>query len=283
MLDFRLETFLTICDCMNYRKTAELLHITQPAVSQQIHHLEKEYGCKLFQYENRTLTKTREAEILEKYARAVRLQDRTMRELLQKKRGCNLRIGATKTIGDYVLKDYVSRYLSTEENELFYYVANTRYLLRELEDNQLDFAVIEGFFDKNKFDSVLLRKEPFVGICHKDHPFAGKKVPIEKLFSETIIHRENGSGTRAVLEQELEGYNDSLSLFHRQICISNFPMILHLVKTGIGISFVYNVLADSDPELGKFWIDGDSIVREFNIVFLKYADLQEKIQCFFGA
>lgn len=49
MLDYRIDTFLTLCESMNYRKTAEILHISQPAVTQQIHYLENQYGQKLFQ------------------------------------------------------------------------------------------------------------------------------------------------------------------------------------------------------------------------------------------
>ena len=48
MIDTRIETFLTLCRVMNYRKTAELLNMTQPAVTQHIHFLEEQYGCKLF-------------------------------------------------------------------------------------------------------------------------------------------------------------------------------------------------------------------------------------------
>lgn len=48
MLDHRTKTFMTVCNVMNYREAAELLHITQPAVTQHIQFLEKEYGCRLF-------------------------------------------------------------------------------------------------------------------------------------------------------------------------------------------------------------------------------------------
>ena len=61
MIDTRIETFLTLCRVMNYRKTAELLNMTQPAVTQHIHFLEEQYGCKLFSYDRRTLTMTKEA------------------------------------------------------------------------------------------------------------------------------------------------------------------------------------------------------------------------------
>ena len=48
MLDFRMETFLTVCNDMNFTHAAEHLNLTQPAVSQHIKHLEKTYGTELF-------------------------------------------------------------------------------------------------------------------------------------------------------------------------------------------------------------------------------------------
>ena len=280
MVDRRVDTFLLLCQLMNYRKTADALGITQPAVTQQIHFLEREYGCKLFTYENSRLRKTEAAITLEQYARAIRLQDQHLRDKLSSTVR-ELKIGATKTIGDYVLKDDIQRYLSKEDHALSLVVDNTKHLLKMLDENELDFAVIEGYFDHSQFDSQLFRKEPFVGICPRNHPFAGKEVSLAELFQETIIHREAGSGTRAILEQKLRGYNESLDRFKRQICISSFPVILDLVKKGFGVSFVYEVLADSDPDIAKFSIRGEHIVREFNIVYLKHADLQEKISWFF--
>ena len=280
MLDYRMDTFLTLCEQMNYRKTADLLHISQPAVTQQIHHLETRYGQKLFEYENRRLVKTEAAVILERYARAAKLQEQDLLQKLENSPIRTLRVGATKTIGDYYLKAHIRRYLQSPDHALTLIVDNTKHLLRLLEENELDFAVVEGFFDKTRFDSFLLHREPFVGICRRDHPFAGREVTIEELLEETIIHREDGSGTRAILEQELLGYNESLQRFQRHICISSFNIILDLVKQGLGVSFVYSILADSDPELAKFSMRGKHVVREFNVVYLKYADIQEKTRLF---
>lgn len=281
MIDYRISTFLALCEHMNHHKTAEALHITQPAVTQQIRHLEREYGCRLFTYENRRLVKTQAAVILERHSRAMLLQEQQLREKLTESPARELRVGATKTVGDYFLGDAIGSYLRLQENALTLIVDNTEHLLALLEEHKLDFAVIEGFFDKRCFDSILLRREPFVGICRKDHPFAGREVTIDELLAETIIHREDGSGTRAILEQELSGYNESLQRFRRRICISSFRLILDMVKRGLGISFVYNILADSDPELAKFTLRGETVIREFNIVYLKYADLREKIGWFF--
>ena len=66
----------------------------------------------------------------------------------------------------------------------------------------------------------------------------------------------------------------------KYLCISSFKMIIDLIKSGYGISFVYEVLAKSDPELGIFTLKGEPLIREFNIIYLKYAEVGEKIGWF---
>ena len=151
MLDYRMDTFLTLCEQMNYRKTADLLHISQPAVTQQIHHLETQYGQKLFQYENRRLVKTEAAVILERYARAAKLQEQDLLQKLENSPIRTLRVGAIKTIGDYYLKAHIRRYLQSPDHALTLIVDNTKHLLRLLEENELDFAVVEGFTVKSQY------------------------------------------------------------------------------------------------------------------------------------
>ena len=52
-MDQKLSTFLTLCSTMNYRRAADALHLTQPAVTKQIQALEAQYGVKLFSYDER--------------------------------------------------------------------------------------------------------------------------------------------------------------------------------------------------------------------------------------
>ena len=66
----------------------------------------------------------------------------------------------------------------------------------------------------------------------------------------------------------------------KYLCISSFKMIIDLIKSGYGISFVYEVLAKSNPELGIFTLKGEPIVREFNVIYLKHADVREKMEWF---
>ena len=113
------------------------------------------------------------------------------------------------------LRNRIHDFLNQPDTALTLIVDNTKHLLHLLEQNTLDYAIIEGFFDKNRFGSQLYRREPFVGICPKDHPFAGREVSVEEILKETLIHRENGSGTLAILEEKLLEHNESLERFHR--------------------------------------------------------------------
>ena len=74
MLDYRVLTFLTLYDEMNYRRTAQKLNMTQPGVTQHIHYLENYYGVKLFEYDGRTLAKTKNAQRLKKYFDSVKAE-----------------------------------------------------------------------------------------------------------------------------------------------------------------------------------------------------------------
>ena len=107
-MDQRLETFLTVCATMNYRKAAEQLHLTQTAVTKQIQALEALYGVRLFTYDSRKLRKTAQGETLEIYAISQRYQDEELRRALKRQEKTSLRIGATKSIGDYILLRAVS-------------------------------------------------------------------------------------------------------------------------------------------------------------------------------
>ena len=74
-MDPKLQTFLHLCRTMNYRQTAEQLHLSQPAVTRQIQSLEQQYSVKLFTYDGRRLSKTPACLLLEQYAMTLQYND----------------------------------------------------------------------------------------------------------------------------------------------------------------------------------------------------------------
>ncbi|WP_368645108.1 LysR family transcriptional regulator [Alkalibacterium putridalgicola] len=282
MLDYRIYTFLTLCDTMNYHRTAELLHMTQPAVTQHIHFLENKYKTRLFIYDGKRLEKTEEAEKLEAYARSAQYNENVLKNEMFSEHSMALRIGATKTIGEYVIPEQISKLVENEMVTLSLIVDNTEHLLLLLEQNKLDFAIIEGFFSKEKYDYKLYKKESFVGICSKNHPFADKDVSLADVLKETLIVREEGSGTREIFEQILNQKNHTVNSFKKTICISSFKLIQELIAAKNAITFAYESIARSNENLTCFTIEHSDIVREFNYVYLKNANATKYISVFEG-
>ena len=274
-MDTKLHTFLTLCQTMNYRLAADRLHLSQPAVTKQIQALEQSLQTKLFYYDGHTLHKTEKCLLLERYAITRQYQFEELQLAIAEKERKLLRIGATKTIGDYVLIDGIRNYLNDPSHELSLVVDNTKHLLQMLDENQLDFAVIEGNFSKTKYDSYLLRMEPFVGICAKDSALCGREVSIDALLKETIIIREEGSGTRRIFEERLAASGYELNDFSRKVSISSFVSIKALVAAGIGISFLYQSVVDREENIGTFTVEGLTEPHAFHVVYTRNTNAEK--------
>ncbi len=274
MIDYRLNTFLTLCNMKNYTKTAEKLFITQPAVTQQIKHLEKYYGVKLFEYKGKNLILTPEGKDLYSFATTLSKDCEKMTKYLSnKKESTYLKFGSTLTIGQYIMPEIIKHLLSEyPEISLSMIVDNTSILLNLLNEGEIDFAIIEGNFNKSEYDYELFSLENFVGICSIESSFAKYTHSLESLCTENLILREKGSGTRDVFEQLLYEKNLCIDSF-KSICeIGSLPVILSLVSSDLGISFMYEKAAKSyinSNLISTINIKDTHIQREFNFVWLK--------------
>ncbi len=282
MLDYRVLTFLTLYDEMNYRRTAEKLNMTQPGVTQHIHYLENYYGVKLFEYDGRTLSKTKQAEQLKRHFESVRTEEISLKEGFVQADRLHLRVGATKTIGEFVIVPEVRKFLLHGNHCLDLVVDNTENLLAMLSRGELDFAVIEGVFDKERYPHHLFKKERFVGICGRHYPFAGQTVSLAEIFREGLIVRERDSGTRRLLEQAIADRGYSLDSFRSCSSISNFSVICELVAKNGAITFAYEPIANSRDDLATFTVDGMKIQGEFNFVYTNEKVAKSKIELFFS-
>lgn len=137
MLDYRTDTFLTVCKTMNFTLAAKELHITQPAVSQHIHYLEKQYDTTLFEYRNKQLFLTRSGEILRKHLMTMKNDEKAViKELKDHIVGIeSLSIGATMTIGEYAIVDKLAAFLNRHPDvNIHLHYGNTAQLLKLLDE-----------------------------------------------------------------------------------------------------------------------------------------------------
>ena len=134
MLDPRWETFLVLCETMNYTRAAERLCLTQPAVTHHIHYLEDYYGCRLFSYEGKVLRLTEAGVLLRELTRSMAYNSRKIEAVMSASAPLCLRVGASKTIGDYLIAPRIERFLRSQPDASFsLLVDNTQVLLQALE------------------------------------------------------------------------------------------------------------------------------------------------------
>lgn len=273
MLDPRWNTFLVLCETMNYTRAAERLCLTQPAVTHHIHYLEDHYGCRLFSYEGKVLRLTEAGVKLREYTRSLAYNSRKVEESMMAPKPLSLRIGASKTIGEFVVAPKVERFLREYPEASFSLIVdNTQVLLRMLEAGKLDFVLVEGFFEGSRYETTLYRKEDFFGICPPGHRFAGRTISLTELESERILIREPGSGTRAIFEEALQRENRTLKSYPNVATISDFSTIKSLVADGLGVSFLYAPAVSKELACGKlarFDLAGLPMSGAFSFVCLK--------------
>lgn len=275
MLDYRVETFLVVCREMNYTKAAEVLNITQPNVSQHIKWLEDLYQQKLFAYQGRKLILTPAGEVMKKAAIAIRHEEKLLRQQMaavqdQKK---PLAFGVTKSISEGFMKMSINHFLEKYTGDRIYFsVNNTHQLLEEINNMKLDFAIVEGNFDKNIYDYIVLTKERFIPVCAADYVFKKEITCLEDLFEEPFIIREQGSGSREILENMLGSRNYTFQNFQSVLEIGDISITKELLKGGRGIAFLYEMAVEQELQTGRLKEIrlGDWDVRhEFALVWLK--------------
>jgi len=273
MQDFRMETFLTVCELLNYTRAAEALHITQPAVSQHIRCLEEYYGVKLFRYEGKRLRLTEAGALLRNAATTMKHDEIILRELLASGDRPRFAFGATLTIGDFVLPPKLARYLiDNPEADVRMLVGNTETLLRKIDAGELDFAVIEGYFRKTEYDYQVYSQERYIAVCGSAFTFRQTPRTVSDLFGEHIILRERGSGTREILERYMEERNCSVLDFRQITEIGSMSAIKSLVAAGCGISFLYEAAVRSelaDGTLRRIPLTDFKIHNNFTLVWRK--------------
>lgn len=287
MLDFRMETFLTVCNFLNYTRAAEALNITQPAVTQHIQYLQAYYGVKLFDYHNKQLALTAEGEKLRESALAMlHDEEKLKRDLCNMKAAKrSIRFGATLTIGEYALPARLAAYMKKHpQTDVFMVVDNTRTLLRSLNDGVLDFAIVEGYFTKSEYDFLPWTVEPYICVCAKNHALPEKPLRLEDMFRENLILRNPGSGSRDVLVRVLEEKNHRLSDFRHIVEISDLYVSKELVKSDCGIMFLYRKAAEQELTSGTLRqvpLVNFEVSHEFTFLWRKGSVFEEEFRALY--
>jgi LysR family transcriptional regulator, low CO2-responsive transcriptional regulator len=279
----QLETFAAVSRMNSFTKAAEVLHLTQPAVSIQIKQVSDTIGLPLFEQTGRDIALTPAGEELLKTVRSLddiwNRFESAIDELKGLKRG-KLRVALVTTAKYFLprmLGSFCQRY---PESAIGLEIANREKIVERLRNNQDDLYVMS--YPPDDFDIV---RRPFldneyVVVAQGSHWAVGKQVSLQALAKEPFLLRELGSGSRHVIDQYM--HKTSMRLKVRLALASN-EAIQDLVATGMGLSVLSRHALGNDLErdgLAILDVKGFPLKQAWNVVYLSNKILSLPAQAF---
>jgi DNA-binding transcriptional LysR family regulator len=238
--------FIQVYETQNVTKAAELLHMTQPAVSRAIQEIEHYYGVQLFERIRHRLTVTQAGKQL--YQQALHIVDSF--DVLEK--GMHnwdsfgvLRIGASITIGNYMLPRFIVRFKERYPHvRIQCMVLNSDALQAALMENRLDMALIEGPIRQPELCTKEFAQDEMLLVTAPGHPLLKKdKVTLADVSQYDLLMREEGSAGRTFVESVFAA--NGMVLHPAMVSIST-QAIIRMVRCGLGISILPRQLVAED-------------------------------------
>ena len=249
--------------------------------------MEKEYDSPLFIRDKKKLLLTPAGEILRSALEAMRNDENTlkkrMKESLTQKRV--LTFGVTMTIGEYAIVPALAKFIQAHPDTDFHIrYGNTQKLLSLLCDGLIDFAIVEGYFKGDNYQTRIFQSEEYIAVASKDHVFQNPVTSLRDLTSERLLLREHGSGTRAILTKTLALKNMSIYDFPHIIEVENIHTIVSLLCEDCGISFLYKAAVEKEIQQGilkQIPLSDFMVMHDFTFIWNKDSIFSEEYEGIF--
>lgn len=290
-MDFRqLETFVEVAKLKSFSKAAEKLFITQPTATNHIQNLEKELGTLLINRYGKKITLTDAGNLLYKYAINI-LNSCEMAKFdlasYQGKIQGHLHIYSSSVPRKYLLPTIIKNFLNTYPDVSFTVGdKDSKKVVKGILDGETDFGILGARFSSGNLKYIDLMEDKLVLITPNSPKFPDDNFSfIDKdiFFKEKIIFREEGSGTRALVENVFEKNKFPISKLNIAAYVEDTEAIKELVSLGIGISFLSEKAVQNDLILGKykvFYVKDMDFIRKFYFAFHKSRQLSPLSEAF---
>ncbi|RDW15644.1 LysR family transcriptional regulator [Oceanobacillus chungangensis] len=270
-MEQQLKIFIEVVERKSFSRAAKSLYMSQPAVSQYIASLEKELGVRLLERSNKFVQVNRAGKIVYQYAKDIIRNYDQMKLLvsdIKNNPSGQLKIGASYTIGEYLLPKILAR-LQVEFPKIIpsVFIGNTEDIGKKLIHHEIDIGLIEGQFVHPQILSEKFSTDKMYIITGGRQSLKGEvTISNEKLEQQTWIIREQGSGTREVLE---DFFKKNHIHPKRVIILGSTQTIKEGVESGLGISLLSELTLNKELQLHtikKLEVEGTPIQRDFSII-----------------
>jgi DNA-binding transcriptional LysR family regulator len=257
--NYRLTVFRAVAAERSFRRAAEQLYLTQPAVTQQIKALEELVGLPLFDRSGREVTLTVAGGILLKYAQqsGARLEQAAVElAALKGQVSGTLRIAASTTIAQYILPPLLGAFLRLHPAvHVELDSSNTESVADAIATGRASLGLVEGPPHAGQLRSEIWLEDELVLLVPPSHEWAGQRsIPLQQIAAASLLMRERGSGTREVIETTLEAAGLPARELHIAIELNSTEAILGCIESGVGVGFVSRTAIHRQLSLGTLVI-----------------------------
>ncbi len=273
----KLETFLVVVKERSFSKASAKLGISQPAVTQQIKHLEQMLDAKLIERKKNGVRLTKEGEEVYKVAqRLFKCLQNAEQELLKViNKEITFIIGASFTIGNYVLPQIMQDLKETCQNDILIKVDVSNVVVDNVLEKKYDLGLIESPIFKEGLIYREWMEDELVLFSNTKLP---KYVRTEDLYKFNWICREEGSHTRKLVAEAFEKLGVSCKKFNVISEVSSSTAVVNAVlsspidKEHPTVSIISRYAIENEVKAGRLFeakIKGEKIKRKFYICYLK--------------
>jgi DNA-binding transcriptional LysR family regulator len=269
-----LKVFCDLAETESFTKAAQINHVTQSAVSQQISSLERQFKSLLIERSKKKFRLTREGQVLYDYSKQIIQTFDALLSKLQEIKDIvsgTIRVATIYSIGLHDLPPYLKKFLKTYPTvnvHVEYRRSNQVY--EDVLGNVVDLGLVAYPIRDNKLEIVPLRKDMMVLICHPQHPLAkAKSVRLREIAGQKFIGFEPDIPTRRAIDKILR--EKGVAVQH-VMEFDNIETVKRAVEIDAGIAIVpHGTITQevSKQTLGEVKIEDEEFYRPLAAIHKK--------------
>jgi DNA-binding transcriptional LysR family regulator len=275
MISFSHRVFMEVAANLSFSKAAQVLFITQPAISKHVKALEDQYKLPLFERKGNTILLTEAGIKLNDYLKeATEIERKIEYDLSILSNAANaaghLRLGASTTIALYILPYILSGFQREYANVGVQLVnRNSEYILNALLNHEVDLGIIEADSKLTTVTYTHFMSDEVIPVCSAKSPLAGKSLSLKQFVKTPLALRERGSGTLTALLKSIAALNIKPADLSVKIRLGGTEALKNFLLADQCLGFmprpsILRQLAEGD--LVEVPIEGLKITRDFYFI-----------------
>lgn len=278
MISFQYKVFFEVASHLSFSKAADILYISQPAISKHIKKLEAEISVQLFERNGNSISLTSSGKkLLVQMHKAKQLENEIFSDIEIVKnqfaaRG-ELKVGASTTVSLYVLPKILSAFHRKFPNiKILLINRNSENVLKALTNHEIDIAIIETRYEINAVQYFSFMQDEIIPVCAVHSPYAGTRIELKDLKDIPLAMRERGSGTLSVVSKMLEENKIKLADLNIIARLGGTEALKNYLLADIAVGFLSRIAVDKElinNTMKEVHLNTRKIKRQFNFVMRK--------------